>query len=296
MLTPRELAEVIGVSESSLRRWVDSGGVRIVRTGGGHRRIPLAEAVRFIRQLGVPIARPELLGIDALAPATPIRPPHAITQSLYDVLHAGDLDAARGLILASYLQGQSLPAIFDGPIAQAMRQMGELWSHDRRGILIEHRATQICLEALIALRELIPTANQPAPLALGGGTQDDPYLLPTMMAATVLSSIGYHAVNLGANTPVELLAREAVSRRARLVWLSLSDPPDTQRLRQQLVELADALAARRIRLIIGGRRHLECFPPTSTNIVVGHSMQDLEDFAIRLRRSGSRARGQDAGR
>jgi excisionase family DNA binding protein len=51
-LSPRELAAAVGVSESSLKRWADEGRVKVARTAGGHRRIELAEAVRFIRQSG----------------------------------------------------------------------------------------------------------------------------------------------------------------------------------------------------------------------------------------------------
>ena len=41
MLSPRELAEAVGVSESSLKRWADRGRVHVHRTEGGHRRIPV---------------------------------------------------------------------------------------------------------------------------------------------------------------------------------------------------------------------------------------------------------------
>jgi len=37
-LSPRELAEALGVSESSLKRWVDAGKIAASRTEGGHRR------------------------------------------------------------------------------------------------------------------------------------------------------------------------------------------------------------------------------------------------------------------
>src|SRR5215211_2356769 len=65
LLTPKDLADAIGASESSLRRWVDSGRVKMSRTAGGHRRIPLAEAIRFIRETHATVVRPDLLGLGA---------------------------------------------------------------------------------------------------------------------------------------------------------------------------------------------------------------------------------------
>lgn len=46
-LTLRAASELLGVSESTIRRWADAGEIRSYRTGGGHRRI-LEEDLRRI--------------------------------------------------------------------------------------------------------------------------------------------------------------------------------------------------------------------------------------------------------
>src|SRR5437764_13756024 len=92
LLTPKELAQAIGVSESSLRRWVDAGDIRVARTAGGHRRIELAEAIRFIRHLGIPVVRPEVLG---LAPEAARTPGATDDQTLFEALVAGDREGVK---------------------------------------------------------------------------------------------------------------------------------------------------------------------------------------------------------
>ncbi|MCA9674189.1 MAG: helix-turn-helix domain-containing protein, partial [Myxococcales bacterium] len=92
MLSPRELADALGVSESSLKRWVDAGRIRAARTEGGHRRIRLSEAVRFIRDSGTPIVRPELLDMPELAAAEREAGDDAFLRYLVE----GDARAARG--------------------------------------------------------------------------------------------------------------------------------------------------------------------------------------------------------
>ena len=70
VLSTRELAEAIGVSESSIKRWADDGVLHVARTAGGHRRIPLPEAIRFIRETGAVVVQPAILGLDDAASAS----------------------------------------------------------------------------------------------------------------------------------------------------------------------------------------------------------------------------------
>ncbi|MDX1683088.1 MAG: excisionase family DNA-binding protein, partial [Phycisphaeraceae bacterium] len=79
-LSPKEMALTIGVSESSVKRWVDEGQIEATRTSGGHRRISVPEAVRFVREEDYPLLRPDLLGLADLSkrdPDVPWRRPTA---------------------------------------------------------------------------------------------------------------------------------------------------------------------------------------------------------------------------
>ncbi|MHC4811387.1 MAG: excisionase family DNA-binding protein, partial [Planctomycetota bacterium] len=66
LLSPRELAAAIGVSESTLKRWTDDGLINATRTAGGHRRIPLAEAIRFVRATRTRVVNPTILQLGDL--------------------------------------------------------------------------------------------------------------------------------------------------------------------------------------------------------------------------------------
>lgn len=228
LLSPRELAEALGVSESSLKRWVDAGKIRAMKTDGGHRRIAISEAVRFVRESGAPVARPDLLDMPEIAVA------HSRSlrgsDQLLDYLIEGDIVGARGWLLGRYLSGMSVAAISDGPVRDAMHALGELWKHDEGGIFIEHRGTDVCLQAIAHLRGTFePKEN--APLALGCTPEDDPYLLPSFMAATVVAAAGLRAMNLGPDTPVAALEHATRAHKPRLVWISASAPVPAPRAR-----------------------------------------------------------------
>jgi len=228
LLSPREVADALGVSESSLKRWVDAGKITAARTDGGHRRIALAEAMRFIRETGAPLAHPEALGMPEVAAAN-ARAARGEDQLFAHVL-AGDAVGVRGWLLSRYLAGANIEELSDGPIRDAMARLGELWRHDEDGIFIEHRGTDACVQAVAQLRANFAPRSD-GPVAVGGSPPDDPYLLPPMLAATVIASVGMRAVNLGPNTPLAALQAAVAHHRPQLVWVSVSTPLEGDRAR-----------------------------------------------------------------
>jgi methanogenic corrinoid protein MtbC1 len=290
VLSPRTLATAIGVSESSLKRWADEGLIRVSRTAGGHRRILLSEAIRFIREKRYSVVRPEVLGLGELGELGEVRAARRADAqaALFQALHDGDAQRVRAQIIAAYVEGDDLAALLDGPVRAALTRLGELWQHANQGIFIEHRATDLCVQALGHLRSLLPAPAPGATVAVGAGPPDDPYLLPSIMAALVLADLGYRAVNLGPETPVDVLADAAGHCGARLVWLSVSSPIEPGPLRRQVAKLAEAVARFDADLVVGGRQvdtqPLQFDPP---NAHVVHSMHELALFAKGLSRSGA---------
>jgi molybdopterin-binding protein len=50
LFTPREAAQVLGVSYPTLKQWIYKKKIRSVQTAGGHHRIPEKEVDRFLYQ------------------------------------------------------------------------------------------------------------------------------------------------------------------------------------------------------------------------------------------------------
>lgn len=276
----------MGVSESSIKRWVDDGSLRSARTVGGHRRIARADAIRFVRERHATLAHPEALGLVELAEVgTP-----ALTAGgpvLTDLLIRGADRQVRALLIAWYLAGESLAAIVDQPLRVALEHVGTLWTHDRAGIFVEHRAIQICIRALTELRELLPVdAN--APVAVGGAVAGDPYVVPAMAAALVLQGEGIDAVNLGADVPPASLVEAMERLDAKLVFVSASVAPAGLDLADGLARLVERAAERGAHVIVGGRGAAGVMPAHAPNLLAGASMNELAAFARGLRAAAPR--------
>src|SRR5688500_9625186 len=144
LLTPKDLALAIGTSESSIRRWVDSGAVKLSRTVGGHRRIPLTEAMRFIRERKGTVVRPDILGRRPMGGRVGGNSAKTDGDHLLSAMEQGLGQQVPGLVLGWYLAGRGFASLCDGALRSSMHAMGELWRHSEEGILVEHRATEWC--------------------------------------------------------------------------------------------------------------------------------------------------------
>lgn len=319
-LTPRQLAQAIGVSESSLKRWADQGLIQVSRTPGKHRRITLPEAVRFVRQHQLAVLHPAALGMAELAhvskhAANPAHSSYLTGDELADLLLAGESLRVRAYLLNGYLGGRSVASLADGPIRAAMERIGKLWEHEPAGIFLEHRATEICLTAVSFLRALLPVPHHPLtpairpqfgsppdspspspapstpapsatiPIAVGGAPANDPYLLPSLLAAATLQEVGYHSVNLGPQTPTSALEQAIIALSPRLVWLSISTLQTPAARERELGELVTFLERRQTPLVIGGRALAHNFPNAQANLHVAGTMTELAAYARGLRAS-----------
>jgi len=278
-LSPRELAAAIGVSESSLKRWADGGLIAVTRTAGGHRRIARNEALRFIRQTGQQVLRPQVLGF-AESQEIPLTSDGSQdpAEALYDALLRGSREAL-GLVQGWFLAGRALAWIFDGPMVIAMERIGQLWQCESDGVLLEHCATDLCIQAVMQLRLALPAEPHGAPTAVGAALAGDPYLLPSLMAATMLQEAGFRAVNLGPQTPLPVLGAAALQHRAKLLWVSVSTEAAAESAKAGLGRMAEELEPIGTNLVVGGRASGVLTPLGQSNITFAGGMAELAAFA-----------------
>lgn len=292
-LTSRELADALGVSESSVKRWANEGRVSAVRTLGGHRRIPLDEALRFIRAESLCLARPEVLGVGYVASGRAPRDEesYALACTLHGALVAGDAERARQIVLGEFYSGRTVAELCDGPLSFALREIGCLWQDDAdEGVFREHRAIDICFDILHRLKTLLPDGGPNRPAAIGCAPNRDVYALPTLMAGLVLHERGFAASNLGPVTPMSALRRAVEECRPRIAWIAThSSPQDNppQDVVEGAMETARAMAAWGGFLVVGGSNiPTELRAPTPANVRCFDSFGAMARFAAEAATGG----------
>jgi excisionase family DNA binding protein len=283
LLSPKQVALAIGVSESSLKRWCDSGRIPTRRTAGGHRRMLLADVVQFLRRGEHALVAPEVLSLPPVTSGANLGVKRG-GDRLAEALLAGQEEAARRIVFDLYLAGQSLSVICDLVIAEAFHEIGRQWECHAADVFQERRGCEIAQHVLGELRRVLP-APDPSWTALGGTLSGDQYSLPSTMAELVLRDGGWNASSLGCSIPPDSMIAAVTRHEPKLFWLSVSHLPDIGDFTEQFQAVSAACDAAGSVLVVGGRALTKPVRSGLTFAAYCDTMQQLGNFARTLSRN-----------
>lgn len=280
-LKTQRVAEALGVSASTIKRWVDTGTIRAVRTFGKHRLIPVSEALRLAREQGVHPAKLEILA--GLSASRGSEIDEQVRDLLFRMLRESKNEQAKTLIRSVYASGCGAAVLADDLIRPVMARIGHGWLTGSLDVYVEHQASHT---VACSLHELIDrqSGDEDAskPLALGAASEGDPYVLPPLLGELLLREMGWGVRNLGVNLPLASLANATRSYRPRLIFLSVSYVQDEEAFVREYRSFYKAVADTGTAVIVGGQA---LSPELRSRLVYasfGDRMAHLEEFARHL--------------
>jgi len=283
LVSPKQVARAIGVSESSLKRWCDQGLIETVRTAGGHRKMAIADVLRYVREQDHNLVSPQILGLPPVSEHASTGLTHGGPR-LADALLVGDELLARQIVFDLYVAKHSLSVIFDEVIAAAFREIGDRWACHDADVYQERRACDIAQRILFDLRRVQRRPDRKW-CATGGTIEGDLYSLPSAMAELVVRNCGFHAISLGTSIPFASLAKAVQETKPKLFWLSVSHIRAELDFVSEFAALSQACTAADTALVVGGRALTEELRQRMTYSAYCDTMQHLEAFATTMHRS-----------
>lgn len=279
--SPKQIADALQVSESSIKRWCDSDGIPTIRTLGGHRRITIEGLQQFLRESNRTLVNPDVLGLPSLAPGRTDQIPgeQDPDQSQFrTALASGDIEGCWKVLENRIAAGVSRWQAAESLITDAMYGIGEAWDCNELDVYQERRACAICLKLMARLVNQVPAPSSNAPVAIGGAPEGDHYQLPTAMVELALRETGWNAVNLGSNLPLDSFLQATHDYKADLVWISVSTIQEPERFVAEENRLARLLGDH-VSLFIGGQALTVPFRARLRYTVCCESLRQIVDFS-----------------
>lgn len=310
--SPKEVAQRLGVSESSVKRWLDQGVVPVLRTAGGHRRVSEESLDDLLNQLKTTAGYPRLSvhpgegepngGRGPVAPTRndssvvgvpdpllswdfarhPEGPPalKEISDGFTEALLLGREEVCFQMADRLVASGFPVATAVDLLATTAMHCLGKRWELGEMAIYQERRACGIVKDLMQRLKQRLPVAKS-GPVAIGGTTEGDFYELPTALVELALCERGWQALSLGCNLPVSAFVAAVVEYRPRVLWISLSHIKDEESLVADFNQLA-AVIPKETAILIGGRAATDALRPRLRYTSHCDSLRNLAGLADTL--------------
>ena len=284
LLSPKQVARAIGVSESTLKRWCDQGLIQVVRTAGGHRKLPICDVIQFLRQRQHKVVCPEVLRMPVRSQQSEI----GITRGcefFTEALIEGNEPLARKIVFDLYLAKHAVSVICDLVICGAFQEIGSRWECDSVDVYQERRGCEIAHRILYELRRAQPDPDSTWN-ACGGTFEGDLYTLPTAMAELVIRNVGWNATSLGASIPAASMVKAIRETKPKLFWLCVSQINDTEQFVRDFKAISTATRSVGSAIAIGGRALTNELLKQIKFCCHCKTMQQLELFAQAVRNAG----------
>jgi MerR family transcriptional regulator, light-induced transcriptional regulator len=262
LLTTREVAELLQVGTTSIKRWTDAGLLPCVKTPGGHRRFARS-AVEAFRDRGVP----EEEGDGDSAAGWLDR-----WVSLL-VRHGSAADVARQLEVEHQAAGSWSDAA--DVLGRVLDEIGDRWARGDLSVVEEHLASERLARGLARTAEAFVAAPG-APVALLLTAEGDDHTLGLGLLEVVLRERGWATRWLGRVTPARFAIDHIALGGLDLVCVSASvQSRDGQLLADQADRLGAACERAGSELVLGGRGAWPARPRHGHRVRGFHELDEL---------------------
>ena len=257
-LNSKDVALLMGVNVSTIKRWTDANKLSCYQTPGGHRKFTLSHIKLFLKNNKSKIQKVNLIELKSLADKELIHyMENAEYAKLIPIFFKASIEANQTkihtIITGLYLKGLELDSIFDRLVFPVMRYIGDLWQDGKLTIPEEHLATEVVRKAIYDLGDSL-TINIPkdAPSAICFSVTGDDHELPLIMTKQILELNGVRTFNMGRSLPVKSLVSMLDNVNPQYLVISANYHSIQEVITSEINELVYIISGRNIELFVGG--------------------------------------------
>ncbi|HTX20036.1 MAG TPA: cobalamin-dependent protein [Bacteroidota bacterium] len=250
-----ELAEILNVNESTIKRWSDAGDLACMKTRGGHRRFSAGSIMEFVRQNNMSAS---VAGVDAF-PDEDLRAHliagnfHRLVPEMKKEMLAGNVQGIVRMLRSAYVARPDLLALISELVFPPLVEIGEAWHAKSLSIDREHIASNSLQEALAEFSGELHRKPANGLKAVTSCSEGQWHEVAIRCVGYYLAAEGWSVVSLGQSPPTASLVHAIKTEKPDLVALSVVTPAHERALLNE-VNRTICPAARRAkaRLAVGG--------------------------------------------
>lgn len=280
VLNSQEVAKMLGVNVSTIKRWTDDGSLICNRTVGGHRKFLMAHLVDFVEKNKNLNPKVEVFSLEN---ETDLRISFNIVKRNFEALENYVVDYAldsnrervQRILSGLYLSQYPLFGIYDELVTPCLHRLGDLWQSGDVTVIEEHIATQTIRDSIIRMQGLIKLGQANGEKAVLMNPSDELHDLSLKMVDHILEERGFSVYFSGQITPVSMAQCVFDNYQPHRLYISstyIKDLTKTQKEIDKLIELAKNYD---VKIYVGGRGFDKITLPKNDNIIRLFNFKDV---------------------
>jgi len=251
-LNTKQVGDLFGVDESTVRRWSISGKIKCASSAGGHRKFSYYNIIQFSKKHGTKFKQKN--DIDVLDSKQIIK---KITN--FTLNH--DSSSIESIFIGLYLQGIQLSDLMDNYVETVLVNIQSKLNTKKISTAEEHIARKIISRSLNNFRESISnTQSKNNKNILCLNLENDIPDLPIDMIQILLENINYNVQNCGSHTSTENLKILLSKKEYEAIFIYLCDrqcctstvSDNIKKTNHDLNEIGKLAKKYKIKLFLGG--------------------------------------------
>ncbi len=226
-----DLARILEVNESTVKRWADNGHIECIKTKGGHRRFTVGAVLKFAQEnkISLPSLDVDVISDNDLHAHVVAGNISKLVPDLKRGALEGNADAVLSILRIGIASRPDLLRLYHELVFPPLVEIGNEWALGKVTVDEEHIATQTMKDAIVRLQAEVHQKPANGKTVIAAAYEDDLHDFGLRCAANYFASEGWRVVFLGQMTPTTSLLHAIEKHRPQLVLLSLVVTNDEDR-------------------------------------------------------------------
>ena len=257
-LNSKEVASIMGVNVSTIKRWTDSGRLDCYQTVGGHRKFLLSHLKFFLnekinKKLKINVIEYLNKGEKELIQRIERVDYVYLRDCLFQLGLQQKVDSIHAIINSLLINGEPQHRIYDELILNLLNRIGEQWKKNKLSIADEHVISETIRSVIYRIQsEIASNVVNKTTKVFCMTLPNDEHELPLAMMQSVLQEISISTTNLGSNLPVaEIESKIQVYNPTHLI-ISTNYVLDPETFNLEISRLIQICDKKDIKILIGG--------------------------------------------
>ncbi len=289
-----QVAELLSVNESTVKRWTDQGHIDCMRTKGGHRRFSFPAIMRFIHEnhLELPEVASTFFDRRELHAQLVTGNKKPLASEVMVAAQEGRVETVLHLFQMALAADSDLLSLYDDLAFPPLVEIGKAWEQGKISIDVEHLSSNTIKEALARLHSDLRYKDLHGLSAIGACYEDEEHDLALYCASSYLTVEGWQVFHLGGKTPTSDLIGAIARRKPSVLLLSARIIENEKKFLRDVKErIFPAVHRARGKLAIGGPDLQKRFGEKLKADFIMESIQQVKAFDTissphKARRSG----------